>query len=114
MNQSRVVREFRARSASEDWAREGRQLTLVSEALRQYQGGVSTLRRLAENLYALAQEIRLAPDEWVEDLQAEANSLEALYAVALDRSFADDLPDRYLHDVDVAVRRVETILVHLG
>jgi len=109
-----AVQEFRARSAIEDWAREGRQLALISEALRQYRGGRSTLRRLAEELYALAQEIRLAPDEWVEDLEAEANGLESLYAVALDRGFVDDLPDSRRHDVDAAVGRVETMLISLG
>jgi hypothetical protein len=111
---STAVREFRARSGSENWAREARQLTFISYALQQYREGRSDLRRLAEDLYALAQEIRLAPDEWVSDLQAEENSLEVLYAVALDSGFADDLPDRYLRDMDEAVERVEMMLRNLG
>lgn len=111
---SSAVREFRVRSGQEDWAREARQLALVSDALRQYRGGRSSLRWLAEELYALAQGIRLAPDEWVEDLEAEANGLESLYAVALDRGFVDDLPDWRRHDVDAAVGRVETMLISLG
>lgn len=111
---SSAVREFTVRSGQEDWAREARQLALVSDTLRQYREGRSSLRRLAEDLYALALEIRLAPGEWVEDLEAEANGLESLYAVALDRGLADDLPEKWRRDVNAAVGRVETMLVILG
>jgi len=100
--------------SDEDWEREKRQRALIASVLDQYREGKSSLRRLAEDLYMLAQEIRLASDEWVDELQAEANSLEVMYAIALDRGFADNLPDRYLRDVDEAVERVANMLAELN
>lgn len=97
----------------EDLAREGRQRALLQRALDQYREGRLTLRVLAESLYALAEEINSASEDWIEELQAEANGLEAIYAIALDRGIAENLPEGSRRDVDEAIDRIETMLADL-
>ncbi|MEV7365433.1 hypothetical protein [Streptomyces sp. NPDC091299] len=58
-------------------------------------------------------ELRLVPQDWLADFQAEANGLEVLYAVALDRGVADDLTADYRADADETVRRLEALLEQL-
>jgi hypothetical protein len=64
-------------------------------------------------LQALGLELRLVPQEWLADFQAEVNELEVLYAVALDRGGAEDLPANYRADADETVRRLEALLEQL-
>ena len=97
----------------EYWEREMRQRALVTYVLDDYRTGRSGLRRLAEDLYSLSQQFRIAPEAWTSELQAEANGLESLYAIALDRGIAHDLPEEYLRHADEAVTRVQAMLLQL-
>ncbi|MFI1539829.1 hypothetical protein [Streptomyces anandii] len=98
---------------SDSIKREARQRTLVSRALEDYRSGACTLRRLCEGLQALTLELRLVPQEWLVDFQAEANALEVLYAVALDRDVLDDLPADYRTDIDETLAHIEALMAQL-
>ncbi|MFJ6121558.1 hypothetical protein [Streptomyces sp. NPDC092129] len=98
---------------SEAAKRERRQRALVAQTLAAYQCGASTLERLSQALQVLTLELRLFPKDWLADFQAEVNGLEVLYAVALDRGVAEDLPTGYQAEADETVRRLEALLEQL-
>jgi hypothetical protein len=96
---------------SEAEEREVRQL--IAQTLSAYRSRASTTGQFVQNLQALVMELRLAPSGWLTDFQAEVNSPEVLYAVALDRGVADDLPADYRADADETVDRLEALLTRL-
>ncbi|MFF1410973.1 hypothetical protein ACFVX6_14475 [Streptomyces sp. NPDC058289] len=98
---------------SEATERETRQRQLIEQALATHGRGASTLEDLIRDLQALSVELWMVPQEWLGSFQAEVNELEVLYAIALDRGVADDLPEDYRADADEAVRRLTSLLQSL-
>jgi hypothetical protein len=98
---------------SEAAEREERQLALIAEGLEGYRRGAMSLRALCRHLEALLPELRLVPPEWVDEVKAEVNGLDVLYAVAVDQGVADDLPDDYRAEVSETIRRLEGMLKRL-
>jgi hypothetical protein len=98
---------------SEDRGREGRQRELVLAAIERYRAGRSSLRRVAEDLQALAPEFPAMPAAWQEELQSEVNNLDVTFAVAIDRDVADALPEESVTEVAQTLDRIERLMVRL-
>lgn len=93
--------------------RELRQRQLVAETLSAYRLGKQALGRTVQDLQALACELRLVSPEWLADFQAEINGLEVLYAVALDRGVAPNLPTDYKAEADETMTKLGALLEQL-
>lgn len=98
---------------SEATERELRQRQLIAETLAAYRRGERAMEQSIQDLQVLAMELRLVSPEWLADFRAEVNGLEVLYAIALDRGVAHDLPADYKAEADETVNKLGALLEQL-
>lgn len=98
---------------NEQAQRELRQRRLARETLADYRSRRIPLRRLVQDLQSLVPEFELVSDAWREAFQAETNSLEVVYAVALDRGLTERLPEDFQADVDQSINQLTELITSL-